>query len=398
MPATGTDERREAAGRQCIVHVLTKLSRGGAEENTIGTCMGQLERGHDVHLVFGADVQPDIRASLPAALDAICLSELVHPVSPVSDAKAILSLRRTLRRLDPDVVHTHQSKGGIVGRLAAAFLPDVLVVHTVHIAPFLNVGPVQRAVYLLLERVAARFTDRFISVSEGMADAYRSRGIGADAIHHVVHSGMALDKYVSATPPEDWAGRFDWNGEQRPFIILMLASFDRRKRHIELVRVLADMLDRHADTLLCFAGEGEFEQETRALVHELDLGASIRFLGHDPQPEKLLALADLCVLCSEREGLPRVLVQYVAARRRVVVMDLPGIDELMSNYQGATVIRDDDFERLAQAIEGVRKDEFLPDRVSTAQPAVDLGSWEMSAMVDGIEQVYREGIDSRGGG
>lgn len=381
------DDGQASRGR--IVHVLTRLSRGGTEENTIATCIGQLELGYEVFLIHGAEFQQAIRDSIPPAVEVIRVESLVHRIDPVADVRAVLAVRRLLARIGPRIVHTHQSKGGIVGRLAVLGLPKRLVVHTVHIAPFVNVGAVQRTFYLLLEHLAARVTDRFISVSEGMMNAYLRYRVGRPAIHHVVHSGMDLSKYLSAEAPQRWRERISWEGEERPFIVLMLAAFDRRKRHLEFIAGIGDLLDKVPEALVCFAGEGHCEQQAREAVERSGFASRFRFLGHDSRPEELIALADVCVLCSEREGLPRVLVQYVAARKRVVLMRLPGVDELLEDYRGATVIDDGDFPRMMNEIVRVHDEAYLPERRAPSFPPVDLGRWEIDAMVEGIERVYR---------
>lgn len=371
------------------MHVLTRLSRGGTEENTIATCVGQVALGYEVFLIHGAEVQQEMRDTVPSTIETIRIEDLVHSIDPVADVKAVIAMRRLLKRIGPQILHTHQSKGGIVGRLAVPGLPDVTVVHTVHIAPFVNVGTVQRVVYVVLEHVAARFTDRFISVSEGMMNAYRRYRIGRADQHHVVHSGMELDKYLDAEPPPRWRERLDWSGDGKPFIVLMLAAFDRRKRHVEFIEAAGAFLEAVPDALICFAGEGHSESQVREAVERSGFAPRFRFLGHDPRPEQLIALADVCALCSEREGLPRVLVQYVAARKRVVLMRLPGIDELLDGYAGATVIDDDDFPSLMQELVDVHDNEYLPTGLAPSFPRVDVSRWETGAMVAGIERVYR---------
>lgn len=384
-----TPPSTSGARRGRIVHILTRLSRGGTEENTITTCVGQLELGYEVCLIHGDECEATIRATIPSAIEVVRVESLVHRIDPLADARAIVAVRRLLRRMRPDIVHTHQSKGGIIGRLAVAGWRDGLVVHTVHIAPFVNVGVAQRVFYVLLEHAAALFTDRFISVSSGMRDAYRRYRIGRADTHHVVHSGMDLERYLNARPPPRWRERIGWSGDDRPFVVLMLAAFDRRKRHAEFVAAVGELLDRVQDALICFAGEGHCESEVRSAVERSAYASRFRFLGHDPRPDELIALADVCVLCSEREGLPRVLVQYVAARKRVVSMRLPGIDELLDDYHGATIVDDDDFPRLMRTLAAVHDAEFLPARTAPSFPAVDLGRWDSRAMIAGIEEVYQ---------
>ena len=102
-----------------IVHVLTRLLRAGSEENTLTTCRGQLERGHEVFLVHGRDFDASYYDSLGSVLHLVNVENLVRAVNPAKDIMALTELVRLFREINPDVVHTHQSKAGLIGRLAA---------------------------------------------------------------------------------------------------------------------------------------------------------------------------------------------------------------------------------------------------------------------------------------
>ena len=123
-------------------------------------------------------------------MEILELPSLVHPIAPLSDVKALRDLVRTFRRLTPDVVHTHTSKAGILGRLAARAASVPVVVHGVHIVPFVNVGRLETFVYLTAERAAQGVTHAFIDVSPGMRDLCVRAGVGAPERHHVIQSGF----------------------------------------------------------------------------------------------------------------------------------------------------------------------------------------------------------------
>lgn len=375
--------------RMLIVHVSTRLNLGGAEENTLATCLGQAEDGHEVILVHGAEFDPVHQAQFGDRVRFIEVTSLVHPVRPLSDIRAVRDLTRLFRRLRPDVVHTHQSKAGLAGRFAAALAGVPLIVHGVHIVPFLNVGPVERLLYLTSERVAARLTHAFVDVSAGMRDACLEFGVGRRDNHFVVYSGMNLDAFLNASPPDDWRALLGLDeGEAKPPVVLMLAALEPRKRHVPLIEAFKPVIERHPDVRLVLAGEGAHRAEVEAAIARTGLSRNIRLIGFHQSPASLIALADLCLLTSMREGLPRVVVQYIAGGRPAAVMRLPGIEEIVADGRSGVITDPENFAETAQAIIDLLDD---PDRLAALRDgaaATDVSQWREDALVRGVAEVY----------
>jgi hypothetical protein len=149
-----------------IAHLVTRLLRAGSEENTLATCRWLVEAGHRVTLIHGDTHDPFWDQNMPQGVDRIAVPEMVHPVRPVQDVRAITRLRALYREIAPDVIHTHQSKAGILGRIAARAVPEAVVAHGIHIVPFEGVSPAKRALFIAAEKLVARQTDVFIGVSE----------------------------------------------------------------------------------------------------------------------------------------------------------------------------------------------------------------------------------------
>ncbi|WP_340108942.1 glycosyltransferase [Pikeienuella sp. HZG-20] len=374
-----------------IVHVITRLLRAGSEENVIATCLGQADRGHEVTLVYGRDHDAGYGAKLGSRIRLECVESLVQPIDLAADLRATREMTRLFRAIRPDVVHTHQSKAGVLGRIAARCAGVPHIVHGVHIAPFVNVGRLERAVYLTAERLAARVTHAFISVSGGMRDAYLDAGIGAPAKHHVVYSGMPLDAFIGATPPENWreiVGVGD--GEPKPPILLMLAALESRKRHRGLIEVFGRVVERFPEVRLLCAGEGPDRADVEAAIADAGLEKNVRLLGFHSEPGRLVALADLCLLTSMREGLPRVVVQYIAGGKPVVVTRVPGIEEVVEDGVSGFVTDPDDLSDTAEAIIRLLSDEPLRARLAAGAAATDVSAWRPEALVEGTEKVYAE--------
>ncbi len=178
-----------------IVHVVTRLLRAGSEENTLACCRWQAEAGHEVVLVHGAEA--DAAPAAAAGVRCIALPEMVHPIRPYADARALAALRRLYLRLAPDVVHSHQSKAGVLGRLAADVVPEARVIHGLHLLPWAHVSGARRRVYLAAERAVAGRTDAFIGVSRALCEHF---ALSRSELFEVVaiHGYRTFDQIVEA--------------------------------------------------------------------------------------------------------------------------------------------------------------------------------------------------------
>lgn len=380
-----------------IVHIITRFLRAGSEENTIGSCLDQVRRGYHVTLLHGRESLPAVVSDAAKHFNVIGVNTLEHQIDPIRDVTAFWEIRSILRRLRPDVVHTHQSKAGIVGRLAARAARVPAVVHTVHIAPFLNVSWPKEWLYVGAERAVAPFTDAIIDVSEGMRRAYLDRGIGRSADHRVVRSGMDISSFRNATAPLNWRDRIGgWPTDQKPRIILYAAAFEARKRQQEFITALEPALRGRKDICVVFAGEGPLLGASRDLARGLGLD-QLRFIGHDPRFAELVALSDVCVLTSEREGLPRVVIQYIAAGKPVVIAHLDGIEEVLTHGRNALVLHDPGcVANAAAAAIDLCDDEDARDRLAAGARATDVTAWDDRVATEAIAAVYQAVLYRRG--
>lgn len=376
-----------------IVHVLTRLLRAGSEENTLLTCAGQLAEGHEVYLVHGHDSAPEAAGRALPDLRLVPVPALTRELHPLKDMSAFLHLRRVLKQLSPQVVHTHQSKAGIVGRFAAAAAGVPLVVHGVHILPFVGETGARKAIYLLSERAAARVTNGFIHVSEGMRDACLEHRVGTERPHHVVRSGFDLGRFATAQPPQNWRDLVGTDqGADRPLVIAMLSALEPRKNHLALLDHLGPVIERFPQARFLFAGEGHLRDEIAAKIRELGLQAQVRLLGYREDPERIIALSNICIHCSEREGLPRSVLQYIAAGRPVVLFDLPGLEEVLRDGQNAVIVPPGDWGGFTQALLHVLGDPAARAALAEGARRTDLRRWDGSAMGRETLSIYSEMI------
>lgn len=374
-----------------IAHIVTRLLRAGSEENTLLTAAGQLAQGHEVILVHGPDAMPEHARRLASGVRPMLAPDLVREVNPWRDAAAFRDLRRMLIALKPDVVHTHQSKAGIVGRFAAASAHVPLIVHGVHILPFIGVNALNRSMYLWSERAAAQVTHAFIHVSSGMQQVCLENGVGVRRAHFVVPSGFSLRRFAEAEPPEDWRKILNLaEQDDQPIIVAMLAAFEPRKSHLTLLDNIHPLLKQNPHVRLLLAGEGHLRPEIEARVTKLDLGRQVILTGFRQDPERIIALADICIHCSEREGLPRSVLQYLAGGRPVVIHHLPGIEDVMSDGENGWVVPQGNWAQFVNRLESLVSDPVARAALAKGARSTPLERWDASHMAERTMEIYRK--------
>ncbi len=429
-----------------ILHVSTRLILGGSQENTILSCEGQARLGHEVHLAFGPILGPEGsmlqrveafntraargRERTSAGISATPIAThlvptLVREIAPVRDARARRDLRRLIARLGPDVVHTHSSKAGILGRLAASALRRRsgwrgAIVHTVHGPPFMPAegGALRRLrtralndLYARGERVAAARCDLIISVADAMTEQFLRRGIGRPERFVTVRSGIDTGPYLAAAPGESRDdARRSLGLAPGHFVVGTVARLAEHKGHDDLLTALAAPL-RDGRMKMLWVGDGWWRarllrraRDSLGLrVRELDLGDPADAAGQDAAiivtglvpPERvpmMLRAMDVLAHPSYREGLPRTVPQALLAGVCPVAYDVDGTREACVDGVTGRLIPAGDTDALRRAIEGLYSDPAERARLADAGRARCIEEFSAERMIADLERVYARAL------
>lgn len=327
-----------------ILHIITRLMQGGAQENTLLCCEDLMRlHGDEVLLVTGP---PGLHEGdlLPRARAGGCPLEIVpqmrRAILPGADVLAYYKLKKIIRRFRPDVVHTHSAKAGILGRAAAHALQVPLVVHSIHGAPF---HPYQsaaaRKLIIACERWAARRSHAFISVADAMTDLMVSAGVAPREKFTTIYSGMEVEPFLAADGHrEDMRRRLGYSPQH--IVVGKIARLFHLKGHQYVIQAARRVIDAQPQARFLFVGSGILRQRLEAQIATAGLADYFQFTGLVPREDipRMISAMDVVVHASLREGLARVLPQALIAARPAVSFDIDGAREVViDNVTGILV-------------------------------------------------------------
>ena len=377
-----------------IVHVITRLIIGGAQENTLLSCEGQHDAGHDVTLVTGPGLGPEgslLERAQSYGYRVELFDEMRRAILPVKDFSTYRKLVRRLRQLKPDVVHTHSSKAGILGRWAAAKARVPVVIHTIHGLAFTaSTSPIVNSVYKALERQAAPLTDRIVCVADAMRDQSLGANIGRPEQYVTVYSGMDTRPFILPPVPRDEVRRGLGLSDEHVVVGTIARLFDL-KGHEDLFDLAPGLCARFPNLRFLWVGDGSRRTEFESRMEQMKLHDRFIITGMVPPARvpELTGAMDILVHPSRREGLARALPQASLAGKPVIAYDIDGNREAVVEGETGYVLPPFDREQLRACIEQLAADAPLRARLGKAGRAFALGRFDAKVMVDALERVYR---------
>ena len=377
------------AHRIRVAHVITKLELGGAQQNTLYTVTHLDRSRYDVFLAFGPGgiLTPEVER-IPD-LTARTLHHLIRPIRPHRDLLAFIELYRWFRRIKPHIVHTHSSKAGILGRLAAAAAGVPIIIHTIH---GYGITPLQprwlRASLLRAERAAARVTTHFIAVSRENRRWGIRRGLFKPSQCSLIRSGIHLPTFRSPPSPEgirELKQKYDL--EDASHIVGMIACFKPQKAPLDFLRLARRLRRRHPRARFVLIGDGELRPQLESYVRRFNLAATVRLPGWQTNVRDWYNLFDCFVLTSLWEGLPRVLPEALAAGVPVVATAVNGNTEVIRHKKTGFLVRPRDIKSMARYVSWILSH---PDkaRKMAARAGPYLDEFDIDAMVKAQERLY----------
>ncbi|HEV8004284.1 MAG TPA: glycosyltransferase family 4 protein [Planctomycetaceae bacterium] len=376
-----------------VVHLITRLIIGGAQENTLLTVEDQHRlHGDEVTLISGPGLGPEgslVERAQKGGLDLRIMPELRRSIHPWRDWGSYRHLLKLLREIRPQIVHTHSSKAGILGRFAASHL-GIPAVHTIHGAAFhYGQNLIAHHSYILAEKWAARHCRKFISVCDAMTDQYVAAGIAPRERFVTIYSGMEVEPFLN--PPrsrEDVRKELGLRPEH--VVITKVARLFHLKGHECVIAAASRVAKEHPNVRFVFVGDGILREQFRAQIEQAGLSGVFIFTGLVPPSRvpELIQASDIVVHASYWEGLARVLPQALIAGKPVVSYDVDGAREVVIPGQTGYLLPPRSVDELATALCELVGNRELRERLGRTGRERFVDQFRHETMTRRIREVY----------
>ena len=397
----------QSVGARKVIHVITRLDYGGSAQNTMLTALGHDREQFEPLVVAGypggwdaqggqAATEENCRRLENAAVRWMILPSLTREVNPFKDAQALWQLTRLFRQERPALVHTHTSKAGVLGRVAAWIAKVPVIVHTPHGHVFYgHFGPIRSWLFLQIERVLSAITDRLIALTDAERQDHLDRDVGKADRFAVVPSGIDRERF----------GRARVQGKQQPdwfgcppdsLVVGSVGWLTDIKGHEYLIEAVAKLKQDFPAIHLVIIGSGDRHDALLKLAELVGLRDTVHLLGHRDDIEACLAGMDLFVLPSLNEGMGRALIEAMVAGLPVIASRVGGIPSVISHERTGLLVPPGDADALAEALRRLLdRPQWAAQLGVAASRSVDSRYGSVS-MVHAIESIFAEVLSARG--
>jgi len=378
-----------------VVHVITRLILGGAQENTLLTVDDQHYLWKDdVVLISGPAIGPEgslVERARQRQLDLRIIPELRREIHPRRDWHSYRQILRFLRDLKPDIVHTHSSKAGILGRAAAHRL-KIPVVHTIHGSPF---HPFQsRLAYHLYrgaEIWAASRCDKLISVCDAMTNQYVAAGVAPREKFVTVYSGMEVEPFLNPARPRD-SIRSELGFRPEHVVVGKVARLFELKGHEYVIAAARTVAAQNPQVRFLFVGDGLLRAQLEEQISRIGLSEKFVFTGLVPSDRipELIGAMDIVVHASLREGLARVLPQGLIAGKPVISYDIDGAREVVIPNETGYLLPPQSVTELAESIVELAGNSALREHLGQTGRQKFTGQFRHETMTQRLREIYQQ--------
>jgi len=385
-----------------IIHIITRLDKGGSAENTLLTALGINKKKYEVILVKGptyesrmsnkehATISADLKEARLKGVRIVNLPFLLRRINPVYDLLALFSLYVFLIKENPTIVHSHTSKAGLLGRLAAKLAGVPIIVHTPHGHVFFGYfGPLKTKIFILLEKLASRITDKIATLSNREKEDYILFKIAEEDKLSVICSGIGLNKFKESLLSEKQNLKKELGIPQNSLIVGTAGRLVPVKGPEFLIKAAKYIISKYPDTYFIFTGDGPLENALNRKAREMGISENIIFLGWRDDVAKIISIYDIFVLPSLNEGMGRVLAEAMALGKPIVASNTGGIPDLVIHGKNGFLVPPKNPKELAKYIQVLIEDKDKREKMSLKGKEMSL-NFSAEIMIEKIASLYKE--------
>ncbi len=363
-----------------IAFIITQLQLGGAQKSVLYSVENLPKDKFETYLLCGPGCFFDEYAK-KRIKNLFFIPNLQRAINLKQDFLAFKQIRKTLRQIKPDIVHTNSSKAGLIGRLAARSL-GLKCVHTVHGFAFNSEQKLPvRMFYVFLEAFCSLMTKKIIFVANTDIDLAKKYKIAPQSKFVLIRAGVEV-KTKQNFPSFDKDKKLkELNLNKENKIILSIANLKPQKNPLDMIRAAKIVCEKFPKAVFLYLGTGPLKEDSEALIKEYHLEDNFKLLGHRTDTTELLLISDVFALSSLWEGLPMALVEALNMQVPCACYNVNGVKEVLKNNKNGFLCKSKDYQALAKSIikilEGSFK--FTP---------IDLTEFDINTMVKNQAALY----------
>lgn len=394
-----------------VLHIITRLDKGGSAENTLLTILGLSKERYDMTLVKGSSLESamsdeerranekDLKKVLDSGVSVITINELVRRISLLNDLRAFIKLFFVIRNGKYHIVHTHTSKAGVLGRWAAWFCRTPVIIHTPHGHVFYGYcGKFVTQIFKIMERVTALVTDRIITLTDREKQEHINSKIAPTEKFVTIHSGVETKRFFEVAVADTRRLKMEFNIPDDSLIIGTVGRLIGVKGHkyfIQAVHKVIKSLQPYKDVKFIIVGDGPLMTYLKREADLLGISGSVMFTGWRADVPAVMSIFDIFILPSLNEGMGKVLVEAMLLKKPIIASNVGGIPDLIRNGENGILIPPASPDKLAEAIIDLIKSEDKRNRMGERGRFI-AESYSEKAMVEEIEKLYESSLSHIG--
>ena len=348
-----------------IIRIITRMNVGGPSKHVINLTKGLEHYGFETHLISGQPSKDEGDMFEQAAnknIPVTIIRSMNRAISPLNDLISLIKIIKEIKKFSPDIIHTHTSKAGFLGRIAAMVCGVKQIYHTYHGHVFKGYfSKINTALVIAIERILSSFTTNLITLTPNQANEI-NRLIRPRNSHKIVTIPLGLDLNKNLTTPRNlnkW--RTSMGFSQNDFVIGIIGRLVPIKNHELIIESMNQLCKTNPFIHLAIVGDGELTNKLRLKVKELNLENNIHFCGINKNVEEIYSDLDLLVLCSKNEGTPVVIIEALASGCPVASTKVGGVEEVLDFGRLGRLLslEPDSFtQELTKAIKDIKENKF----------------------------------------
>ena len=368
-----------------VAVIITKLELGGAQKVAISICEKLDKTKFEPFLICGCGGILDEETK--NKIRVIFVKDLVREINPIKDLKALYAIYKILKQEKPDIVHTHSSKAGIVGRFAAKMCGIKNIIHTIHGFSFNDTQSFfKKNLFIFLEKVGAKISKYLIPVSVENTTKGLQNNIGKKEQYHYIRLGVDIENFKNFKDTPSL--KKELNIDEKDFLVTTIGPFKPQKNLPDFIKTANEISKNNKNFKFVIVGDGILRPDFEKMITDYNISKNIFLIGWRRDISNILNSSDFFVMTSLWEGLPISTIEALSCGLVPIVNDVDGQREIIKDGFNGFLIKPYDTKAIEEKIFLLAKDTDLKNKMSeNAKNSIDY-TFSIDHMIKQHEQLY----------